>query len=580
MDGIRADLGDLGDSSTLLPTRSMSDDDFEDLFERLLNGLRQAEEPAVRVVTFNRYGRRGDPQYGRDFVGELADGRSAMWQAKAYEKFTAGDVKAAIKATPTPLDINTIVLSCLASTAVREEIAKHLSWAVMDGRDLHDQLQLVPLHRRREILDNTWGPTRRRQLMASPGQDLVVTIDRFAEARLAPDALLNDCGEFVGREDALESLATALRTPEAISVIVVVGPAGRGKSRLVIEALRSAQDAAPTRPVVCVAPGHRLTPDVIGDLPARPCIVLLDDAHRDLSELPALLAYAAAEPGRQLVLVARPSGEAPLRRDLAHLAPSRVHDVSVAQLTMKEAKGLVTSLTDGMDLDYSWTSWLGQQAQEAPHVAVITVQLLRSAALDGSLKTSDLLRSSVMAKYADITHEPIDGVQPDVVRRVVALLSLLRPVQPEDASVIEKICQFVCLSRPALLRLFDSLVDRGVLTDPDSGAWVVVPEILGDASADVEAVAGGYDSGFAADVWNAFKHERFNTLYPALAELGWRVKDRDDLDTVDAIWRDAHETLKKAAPDVVLAALEKADALPVFDPQRALDLFTDLTTST
>jgi hypothetical protein len=458
--------------------------------------------------------------------------------------------------------MNTIVLSCLASTAVREEVAEHLNWSVMDARDLHDQLQLVPLHRRREILDDTWGSARRRQLMASPGQDLVVTVDRFAEARLAPDALLNDCGDFVWREDPLDSLVPALTDPEAISVIVVVGPAGRGKSRLVIEALRSAQDAAPTRPVVCVAPGHRLTPEVIGDLPARPCTVLLDDAHRDLSELPALLAYASAEPGRQLVLVARPSGEAELRRALAHLAPSQVHDLSVGQFTVKEAKRLVAALTDEMEIDYAWTSWLRQQAQEAAHVAVITVQLLRSAALDGSLKTSDVLRSSVITKYADITHEPIDGLQPGVVRRVVALLSLLRRVQPEDASGIEKICQFVGLSRPALLRLFESLVDRGVLTDPGSGAWVVVPEILGDASADVEAVAGGYDSGFAADVWYAFKDDRFKTLFPALAELGWRVKDRDDLDIVDTIWRDAHERLKQADPDFVVGVLGRQMPCP------------------
>ena len=311
----------------------MSDDDFEDFLERVLTGLRQAEGPSERVVSFNRYGRRGDPQYGRDFLGELADGRSAMWQAKAYAKFEVSDVRAAIKATPNPSGVNRIVLSCLASTAVREEIAKRPGWEVMDARDLHDQLQLVPLHRRREILDDTWGAAVRRRLMDSPGQDSVVTLDRLVVARRHPETLVNDCGAFVGREETLASLEVVLSDPAPTAVLLANGPAGRGKSRLLLEALQRVQDAHPTRPVVCLAVGHELTLAVIQDLPARSCTVFVDDAHRQVVGLAALLAYANATPGTQIVLATRPSGVGAVRRALADLHGSRVHDLEVGPLT-------------------------------------------------------------------------------------------------------------------------------------------------------------------------------------------------------------------------------------------------------
>ena len=259
----------------------MSDDDFEDFLERVLTGLREAEEPAVRLVSVNRYGRRGDPQHGRDFTGALVDGRFAMWQAKAYAKFEVSDVRKAIAATPQPSDVNYIVLSCLASTPVRDEIAKHPGWEVLDARDLQDLLQFIPRHTRREILDDTFGPVVRRKLMESPGQDSVVTLQRFAETRRHPETLVNDLGAFVGRDDLIASLVAALNDLGHTTVVLANGPAGRGKSRLVLEALQRVHAADPIRPVVCLALGHELTPEVIQDLPARPCTVFVDDAPYD-----------------------------------------------------------------------------------------------------------------------------------------------------------------------------------------------------------------------------------------------------------------------------------------------------------
>jgi hypothetical protein len=576
VDGNGTDADDLGNSSSVLPTEGMADDDFEDFLERVLTGLRQAEDPSERVVSVNRYGRRGDPQYGRDFLGTLSDGRSAMWQAKAYKKFEVTDVRKAIKATPKPSDINRIVLSCVASTAVRDEIAQHPGWEVVDARDLHDQLQLVPLHRRREILDDTWGPVIRRKLMASPGQDSIVTLGHFAEARRHPETLVNDCRPFVGREETLTALLAALSNSDTTTVILANGPAGRGKSRLVIEALQLAQAESPARPIVCLAPGHDITPAVIQDLTAQPCTVFVDDAHRQVDGLTALLTYANAKPGTQIVLTTRPSGAAAVRRALVDLDASRVHDLELGQLTNREAKALVAALTEGMDLEYGWTLWLRQMALDSPYLPVITIGLLRSAGLDGSLKTSQGLRANVLARYSDVTDEPIDGVAPDVVRRLVGVLSLLRRVEAEDQHTLVKVGELVGLPRAALLRLLESLVDRGVLTDPNAGAWVVTPELLGDASADAEAVAGRFDSGFATEVWHAFKVNRFKTLFPALAELGWRVREQRALDVVEEIWSDAHETLVSADPDAVLSALERADALPIFDPKRSLRLLAEL----
>ena len=125
----------------------------------------------MRAIRADRYGRRGDKQDGIDFDGELSDERTADWQCKRYKTFAPADVRTAVKKNTHVADVHYLVLSCEASSDVRDEIDEHPGWVLLDKRALGRLVEDLPRHKQREVLDKSFGPIARRRLMSSPGQD-------------------------------------------------------------------------------------------------------------------------------------------------------------------------------------------------------------------------------------------------------------------------------------------------------------------------------------------------------------------------------------------------------------------------
>jgi hypothetical protein len=79
-------------------------------------------------------------------------------------------------------------------------------------------------------------------LLEMPGEDAFLSLDTFVADRQDPDSVLNDLGPRVGREAELATLAAALeRRGDWPAVVLVTGPGGRGKTRLLAEALTQFQ---------------------------------------------------------------------------------------------------------------------------------------------------------------------------------------------------------------------------------------------------------------------------------------------------------------------------------------------------
>jgi hypothetical protein len=86
-----------GKNPMLVPTPSLTPDEFEDFTERLLSAHRFCAKPLGRVTRVERWGRRGDKQDGIDFEGEFSDGATACWQCKRYDKLTVSRVRKTVK---------------------------------------------------------------------------------------------------------------------------------------------------------------------------------------------------------------------------------------------------------------------------------------------------------------------------------------------------------------------------------------------------------------------------------------------------------------------------------------------------
>ncbi len=563
-------------SPHLLPTHELSDLEFEDFTERLLNAQKFLTSDEHRVVRVDRYGRRGDPQDGIDFEGAFRDGRTADWQCKRYREFLPGDVRKAVAALNHDADVHHLVLSCEASTAVRREMRNHVDWVLLDKRALGRLVDDLPLHKRRDVLDATWGRARRRQLMASPGQDLFISLDSFVELGQDATKPLNDRGPLMGRTAALETLDQAMdRRRDWPGVVLLSGPGGRGKSRLLREGLQRAQLRDPRIPIVVLAPNMPLGSSAMADLPGQPAVVVVDDAHADPSSLGLLVTYAAQVPETQLVVSFRPTSADAVRNQFTTFAPSDVLEVDLGQLSGAEATRLVEGLVQKAGLDASWdlVSYLAGQARHSPHVAVITVNLIASGDLQGPLAVDSSLRERVLGRYFDVT-AGIDGSASELVRRTLAVYAALAGIDDGDLDTRRLIATAVGVDVAQLLTITAALRTRGVLVR--SHGTRVAPEILGDDALERVSSIDNMTTGFVDMLWEIFSTGYGMQLILSVTDLDWRLSQQGQSPVGEVIWQHIRTGLLQPSLSRTQEFLSRVTRLAITRPDRFLPLLEEL----
>jgi hypothetical protein len=560
-----------GKNPELLPILSLSWEEFEDFTERLLSAHRFCAEPLRHVVRVERWGRRGDKQDGIDFEGDFSDGGSASWQCKRQDTLTPGDVRAAAKACTFKADVHHLVFSGEASRDARDEMAKNPNWELLDQRGLGRLLDDLPLHKRRDVLDATWGVSVRKRLLAVPGEDAFLSLDTFAGDRRDPDTVLNDLGPRVGRDAELQALGAALdRSGDWPAVVIVTGPGGRGKTRLIVEALTQFQEENRQIPVLCLSPGRTVDAAALGELPQTPAVIVVDDAHQEPSAIAPLLQYARDVDGTQLVLSSRPSGVGALRVRIANARYplSQVETIEVNELRKSQARALVDSVTEGLGLVPAAREYFAGQAVHSPHVAVIAANLIRRGELTAPLVVDAGLREQVLARYEELAAGEVDGVPTATVRRLLAVYAALGPV--DDEGLRGAVAEFCGLNLGELLRLRKNLHDRGVLVTR-SGLTRVVPDVLADDILEREAAVGTDATGFAEELWGAFSGTDAQRLVITLAELDWRLTQQGGPRVFDAVWDMVRSELGVADLDGLHHLLGRLGGLAVTQPHALVD---------
>ncbi len=563
-------------SPHLLPTHELSELEFEDFIERLLNAQKFVTSDEPRVVRIDRYGRRGDPQDGIDFEGDFSDGRSADWQCKRYQEFSPRDVRKAVAALNHAAYVHHLVLSCEASTAVRREMRSYVDWVLLDRRALGRLVDDLPPHKQRDVLDATWGKARRRQLMASPGQDPFISLDSFVELGQDETKPLNDRGPLVGRNAALATLDQAMdRRRDWPGVVLLSGPGGRGKSRLLREGLQRAQSRDPRVPIVVLSPNMPLDSSSIADLPGQPSVVVVDDAHTNPSSLGLLVTYAAQVPGTQLVVSFRPTSAEAVRNQFTAFAPSEFFEVELGQLSGAEATRLVEGLVERAGLDASWhlVSYLAGQARHSPHVAVITVNLIVSGDLQGPLGVDPSLRERVLGRYFDVT-AGIDGSASDVVRRTLAVYAALAGINDEDLQTRRLIATAVGVDVSQLLTITVALRARGVLVR--SHGTRVAPEILRDDALERVSSIDNMPTGFVDTLWETFSNGYGMQLILSVADLDWRLSQQGQSPVGEVIWQHIRTGLLQNSLSRTEEFLARVSRLAITRPDRFLPLLEEL----
>lgn len=448
---------------------------------------------------------------------------------------------------------------------------------LLDKRGLGQLLDDLPLHKRREVLDATWGPPMRKTLMSAPGEDRFITLSTFAASRRDAATVLNDLGPLAGRRDEIETVRRATdRSRPWPRVVLVTGPGGRGKTRLLVEALSAFEAQHPQIPLLVLSDGMLGDPGIVEELPHRPATIVVDDAHLDPEALQKFTGYAGHVAGTQLVVASRPSALASVRAQLVKdLAPDQVRTVDLGELDLRDARRLVERLSSSATVTWRLKEHLSGQAVHSPHVAVIAVNLIRSGQLSGALDVDESLRERVLARYHDLTTVPVAGFAPDTVNRVLAVHAALGSVDDTDAGLRQRVAEVVGITVRQLLAVREGLLDGGVLVSRASTTQVV-PEILADTTVEREAVLGGVDTGFARDLWAAFGPSHGHRLMLALADLDRRLAEQNGPSVIETVWSDFSARLLATDLDELSTLVIMIERLATTLPGRFLSLLEAL----
>ncbi len=566
----------------LLPTPAMGGYAFEEFVGDLLKRMERVPGASPRLVTSSRNGTSGQGQGGVDHRGVYADGTHTVWSCKEKQGLSKSVIDKIMKEMADAKETagrRVIVYSRIASGAARKEIAKHSGWEIWDQVDLGDHVRSLLVQDARPLLDTHFDKAFRRQFLPITSTDAFLLLEDYFAPLLSGEDRFHHRAALVGRDDDVATIVSALTDPSGPGVVIVEGPAGRGKSRLVLAALQQALEQLGPVPVIVRADGHVLDSGALDELPITPVVLLVEDAHRDSAALAVLLQYAHLTDGVRVVLTTRPIATDACKRAVVtakfDLKQLMVH--TVKPLTAASARQLVEALQDDkLRLTTPFAEGLAQAARATPLLAIVAVEMIRRGELSTALGLNLSLQQEIMTRYGEVATDGVEGASAQQTRKILATVAALSQVRLDNKALIDATATFVGMARVELLQVLKALTEHGALLDRD-GAVAVVPEMLGDQLLDEQAVVMGQDSGFVDQLWQTFPQQRL-LLVASLASLDWRLRsaaERDNTTAADVLsssWSDFHMWFLNTDHDGRRDALDAMPAVAATQGARVLAL--------
>lgn len=542
-----------------------------DDFEAFCRDLILLRHPGAEV---SRFGDQGHKQDGIDLIARLENGSQFTYQCKRVNQFGPAKVRAMVEATTIAADRHYLLLSRVASPGARKETAKNPGWVVLDVEDLSSiiRLELVADDSRRLI--DTYFPGWRQAFLGLVEPGIWLTPEEFFRPMLRSHATFSHRWILAGRSEEIALTESFLASDKR--ALVIVGPGGSGKSRLLREvALRCESSIAAVR---FLAPEAAFRQDEIEHLPES-CVLVIDDAH-DREDITALLAsLARSTKNLKVILSTRPYGRVRLVADLrsqALVEHSFDPVLELRRLSLDSAEAIAQEAV-GSGGNRTLIADIARATRDCPLFTVIAGQLASTGNLDVALLASDetaqnfLLRSFRDAMVGSIG----DGASSEDLREVLRATALVQPLEPDSKEFRGLIASLLGMRVDRVVRSLRILEDGGVLIRR-SRKLRVMPDLLGDfliAEACVDPKTGS-STGLADEAFALASGDAGLHIVQNLAKLDWRVGKRLSFGSqlLDDIWEAVTKEVLDAGVFGRQRLLTALSDISYYQPQRALAL--------
>jgi hypothetical protein len=433
-------------------------------FEQLVHVLLQDIDPTIR-----RLGGGGDR--ARDAAADLADGDGAIVSISLEREWTR-KIRREIKRMAEFGHRPPRVYGVTNRRITREAEHRLEEFARQRGITLRilGQQWLVA-----KLLHPEYLELRRRFLgLTPPRPKAFLSPDEYRRLLNGRPANLGLDVPIVGREDVVEKL---LRHADRRGCLVLEGPGGVGKTRLLLEAAERDNGSRTWRFLDESAP---VPPEALGELGGGgELVVVIDNAH-GRSDLTAILGVLERrDPKPTVVFVVRPYRLDEIQSATVGvwLGVPDVQDLlSLEVLQWWQIAEIVRS--EPFEIRYDgMVSNIVSLAEGNPLIAVLAATLARDGRSLPELTRDEVFAGHVAGSLATLTRGDPHARQ---LRELLAIVASLGTIQADDQRTIAAICDLLGFGPPALRRWLGELADRGLLVSSGESRFTLKPDLLAD----------------------------------------------------------------------------------------------------
>lgn len=463
---------------------ALGDKQFEDFFLHLLNAgisltiQRNGQAITRRIISANTYAAgSGRQQQGVDLRADIEGGEVWAFQCKRNKKWTPAQTKQAIEdAAQFNAHHNFLVVACDPQEGVQKVIEGYPNWTFWNLDRICAELRLrVPPSQHAQVL--FFLPPDELRHFVPFTTDALITPAKFFERFLGGDKLFRHDWKLTGRDEELQQLHAFASGPDR-KVLFLVAKGGDGKSRLLWEFCRSLEAEAKSE-ALCLNPHARDTPIFAFAGPARPRVVVVDDAHRTELVTHELLTLIREDAEAKLILAGRPQAQEALAQALFEHGFQEA-DIQIMPLPPlpKNALGQLAAEALGPAL-----------AQHAPALAAITAEsafftviaamLLRQGRLQwGQWASDQQFRRLVFRAFEDENLRSLPEADQPLGGHLLRLLALVGPANA-DAAFFERAGSCLEVGPLAVESMLQRL-ERAELLTGDREKLRVLPDLFAD----------------------------------------------------------------------------------------------------
>ncbi len=401
-----------------------------------------------------------------------------------------------------------------------------------------------------------------------------VSPEDFFREWLNSDKPFNHAWSLVGRTDYLQSLNEFLASTQQ-RIAILPGRGGIGKTKL-LHAF--AEQFNHSEFILRFAEqGVTITTENVGNLPANPCVVVVDDAHQRERDLSVLLALVRQHPTIKLILSSRPYAADYLQvlirqagidsRQLKRLDELR-------ELSREDVKALARQALGSEYVRFA--DRLASVTKDCPLVTVVGGRLLAEKAIPPDLLERDAaFQHDVLSRFQDaLIGQVSQRIEAEFCRELLNLIAAVTPIPLTSEQFQQVAAEFLKVERPKLVSSIGILEQSGILLRRGD-TLRITPDVLADHILNEACLTPqGESTGYTQEVFKRFQDICPTALLRNLAELDWRIRHTSDRETdlLANIWQEIREEFRKASNSGRYHLLDLLKEVADYQPSQTLRL--------